>query len=159
MPTWIAPLRRAPLLACLVFAAGCQDQPPGEPASHGTGAEADPNTLFGAWRWVESERGAQIVQPGGPSDRMTFELRPLGLYRESVGGSPLSGHYSLGEGRLHQTQDSAFTVLLLDSSRFFPSSGDLGPAIAVRWIQGDSLLLSGTGTDSTFYTFVRVERP
>ena len=156
MPTWIARLSGAGLVAFTVIAAACQDGSPGPEATRDASTDSGSVALFGEWRWVASEVGERVIRPSGPADSTTFEVRPLGLYREYTRGASLSGHYSLAEGRLYQTQDTAFTVLMLDSSRFFPRSGNLGPAIAVRSIRGDSLFLSGTGTDSSFHTFVRM---
>jgi hypothetical protein len=86
---------------------------------------------------------------------MSFELGRYGSYREEVGGSALQSHFSLAKGYLHQLQDTAFTVLLLDSSRFFPPGERRHPAVAVRALSSDTLVLSGTGTDATLHTFVR----
>ena len=158
MLTWIARLSKAGLFAFSISAAGCQDRPLGEGAQPDRDAESRDTTLFGEWRWVASERGSEVIRPTNPSDSTTIEVGLLGRYREYTRGAPFSGRYSMAEGRLYQTQDTAFTVLMLDSSRFFPRSGDLGAAIAVRSLRGDSLFLSGTGTDTTFYTFVRVQR-
>ena len=155
MSTWIARLYLVGLFACSILVTGCQDRPSGEEPRDSNAQSPTPG-LVGEWRWVASERAGQVIRPTGPADSTTFEVGPLGLYREYSRGSLLSGHYSLAEGRLYQTQDTAFTVLMLDSSRFFPRSGDRRAAIAVRYIRGDTLFLSGTGTDSTFHTFVRV---
>jgi hypothetical protein len=89
---------------------------------------------------------------------MVFEVGQYGRYHEESGGSALESHYTLAQGRLHQLQDTAFTVLLLDSSRFFPRGERQHPAVAVRSLSSDTLTLSGTGTDATLHTFVRVGR-
>jgi hypothetical protein len=145
------------MLACAVAAAGCEKTAP-------RGTDGDRATvsrqgaITGEWRWVASERDGQTVRPTGPADSMTFRIGRYGGYREEVGGSTLESHYAMAEGRLHQLQDTAFTVLLLDSSRFFPRGERQHPAVAVRSLSRDTLVLSGTGTDATLHTFVRVAR-
>jgi hypothetical protein len=86
---------------------------------------------------------------------VTFQIGRYGGYQEAVGGSTLQSHYALAKGHLHQLQDTAFTVLLLDSSQFFPRGERRQPAVAVRALSADTLVLSGTGTDATLHTFVR----
>jgi hypothetical protein len=146
------------MLACLIAAAGCEKAPPRPAADAAAGAAPGQASLAGEWRWVASKRDGQVVRPTAPADSMIFRVGRYGAYREETGGSTLESRYSLAQGRLHQLQDTAFTVLLLDSSRFFPRSQRQHPAVAVRSLSGDTLILSGTGTDATLHTFVRVGR-
>jgi hypothetical protein len=143
------------LLACMTAAAACEKTQP-RPAAEAAGETArSGGSLLGEWRWVESRRGEETARPTGPADSMTFQIGRYGGYREAVGRSTLESHYALAKGYLHQLQDTAFTVLLLDSSRFFPRGERQQPAVAVRALSADTLVLSGTGTDATLHTFVR----
>lgn len=144
------------MLACAMAFAACEKSAPRQGTGGDTATASNRNVLRGEWRWVASRRGSEVVRPTGPADSMAFELRARGGYRESVGGSTLQGHYSQGRGQLYQLQDSTFTVLVLDSSRFFPRDERQRSAVAVRSLAHDTLVLSGTGTDTTLYTFVRV---
>lgn len=146
------------LLGCAIAAAGCEKTPPRPAADATTEAPQTMGALVGEWRWVASRRDGQEVRPTGPADSMAFRVGRYGEYREETGGSALESRYSLAQGRLHQLQDTAFTVLLLDSSRFFPRGERQHPAVAVRSLARDTLILSGTGTDATLHTFVRVGR-
>lgn len=146
------------MMACAIALAGCEKTRPSPPAEGAAEAPGAMASLVGGWRWVATKRGDEVVRPSGPSDSMVFRIGKYGAYREESGGSALASHYSLAQGRLHQLQDTAFTVLLLDSSRFFPRGERRQPAVAVRSLSKDTLVLSGTGTDATLHTFVRVER-
>lgn len=108
---------------------------------------------------MRSERGGREIRPAGAADSTVVEIGPWGGYREHTGGSTMEGRYRLTQGRMYQVQDTAFVVLVLDSSRFFPRSAAQPLAVAVRTLAGDTLVLSGTGTDASLYTFVRVSRP
>jgi hypothetical protein len=147
------------VLACVIAVAACGKAPSRQGKNDNGGAASGQGALMGEWRWVASERGGQTVRPAGSADSMTFRIGPYGGYREEVGGSAMESHYVLAQGRLHQLRDTSFTVLLLDSSRFFPRDEREHPAVAVRSLSGDTLVLSGTGTDATLHTFVRVANP
>jgi hypothetical protein len=136
MTAWIGQLHRLGLFACLISAVGCQDRMSGDAPPDPVARSGSPS-LVGEWRWVASERAGQVIRPTGPSDSTTFEVGPLGIYREDTGGSLLSGRFSLAEGRLYQTRDTVFTVLVLDSSRFFNPTANSPPSIAVRTRQGE----------------------
>jgi hypothetical protein len=147
------------LFACAIATSGCREVPPAKETAFEQGTGARNEGLAGEWRWVSSTRANQVIRPVAKADSTVIEIGPWGAYREYSRGSTLRGHYRLAEGRMYQLQDTAFVVLLLDSSRFFTRSGPSSPAIAIRSLSRDSLALSGTGTDSSLYTFVRVERP
>jgi hypothetical protein len=113
-------------------------------------------TLAGEWRWVQSARDGQVMRRAGTADRITVRIGAWGEYWEHMNGRLLSGHYKYAQGRLQRLQDSAFVVLVLDSSRFFPSGEGRQPMVAIRSFKADSMFLSGTGEDATLHTFVKV---
>jgi hypothetical protein len=143
-------------VACAVAASACGDTSSGKAPAGERGGGARNDGLAGEWRWVASEQDGRVTRPGGAADSAVIEIGAWGAYREYTHGSTLQGHYRMGQGRMYRLDDSAYVVLVLDSSRFFPPSGSPTPSVAVRALGGDSLVLSGTGSDTSFYTFVRV---
>lgn len=111
--------------------------------------------LTGHWAWVESRRGDDRRQPLTRADSLVILITPYGAYREFVADSMLRSRYWFAEGRLNQEDDSIFTVLVVDSSTFFPRNGEVRGA-AVRHMTPDSLFLSGIGSDATLHSFIRV---
>ena len=116
--------------------------------------EAGGNGLAGWWEWVDSSRGGEVVRPVAATDSFVMILGAYGSYRERTAGGTLRGEYGFAEGTLRQTQDSLFTVLVLDTSNFFPRNGGIR-AVAIRDMTANTLVLSGTGTDATVHRFVR----
>jgi len=149
---------RVGLLVCAMGATGCGSHSAGEKAPE-RAPRAGERGLAGAWRWVESQRGGKVVRPVSAEDSMVLVLGRLGTYREHTRESSLKGRYAFARGHLYRLQDTSYTVLLIDSSRFFPSEASYGAAIAIRSFSGDTLVVSGTGTDATFYTFVPADAP
>lgn len=145
------------MLTCMVAAAACQKAPSRQMTVGDTATASSQEGLSGDWRWVASEGGGRVERPTGAADSVTVHIGAYGGYREEIGGSTLQSRYSLAHGHLNELRDTAFTVLLLDSSRFFPRGEREHPAVAVRSLSGDTLVLSGTGTDATLHTFVRVD--
>lgn len=149
---------RVGLVVCVLGGVGC-----GGPSS-GAGAQphvslASERGLAGAWRWVSSERDGEVVRPSGAADSVVLELGPLGTYREHSRESTVKGRYAFAQGRLFHLQDTAFVVLMMDASHFFPRAEKSAAAIAIRSFRGDTLVVSGTGTDATLYTFVSAGPP
>lgn len=157
MPPIHRHLPAAITLASLFILAGCQTAPPpqkeaGEPQFVTTGG----NTLAGYWRWVQTRSDGEIVRPTMPADSFVFRIGPYGNYREFADGKMREGRYWVAKGQLYAMRDSAYLVLMFDSSGFFSPSDHPLPAAAVRDLTSRTLVLSGTGTDATVHTFERV---
>ena len=150
-------LRKSSLVGLLavVVASACNQEMPREfvevpPDSTSSGA------LTGYWRWVSSVRQGEVRRPTTPAESLVFRIGPYGGYQERAGEATLTTRYWFADGYLTQTQDSSFTVLLMDSSLFFRRSVEDYHGVAVRQFDGRTLFLSGTGTDATLHTFIRV---
>ena len=111
--------------------------------------------LAGYWRWVSTQRDSTVTRPMTPQDALVFRLGPWGGYQERVGEEILTSRYYYAEGK-SPGQDSSYTVLLMDSSLFFPRATEDYHGVAIRDSDGRILVLSGTGTDATLHTFSRV---
>ena len=112
--------------------------------------------IAGQWAWVESRQGDEVRRPTAAADSLVMGIGAYGGYREYVEETLLRSRYWIAEGTQSVRQDTTYTVLVFDSSSFFPRNGEIRAA-AVRNMTPDSLFLSGVGTDATLHTFIRVQ--
>ncbi|HEX6926742.1 MAG TPA: hypothetical protein VF167_15075 [Longimicrobiaceae bacterium] len=119
--------------------------------------ETSGDELAGWWAWVESKRGDEVVRPQTPDDSLIIVIGAYGSYLERRADSELRTGYGFARGEMSGFADSLFTVLVFDSSTFFPRTDGLYGA-AIRRMTGDSLIFSGIGDNATLYKFVRFTR-
>lgn len=149
-------IRRLANIGTIAFALGAAACEQGIPADLVEAERDTAGSLAGYWRWVASERGGEVVTPSRRADSVVFKLGPYGGYLERTGDALLQSRYWFASGRLNQLQDTTFVVLLMDTSAFFPLSVETYHGAAVRAFDGDSLVLSGTGSDASLHIFIRV---